>query len=777
MKNNINFTNEPPPLPPPSQYNDIKNSDEDDIGKRTIKKRRNSTQGGNVVSIPMATTPQKLFNANRYETKRNQNSTTTSRLKKKNNNTFYSSSDDDNFKVVLNNFRKRKQQLQQKLSDEGEEEDKDDEDVYFNSSKGEEEEEYGDDEEASNEEEEEDEQDFGIKADINFTLNNLSNQFNDDLDIYQYSDESENMTELMELRLQEREDWTDDDNDQLKNNNTNSLAIVSHNNNNSVPNNKKKKKKVILKKPTSSLLNNEEEEENYERDEMSDGDGYVQVEDNDDEDIYDNEVDYGSDDDVEQLSKQQVIESDDQDDQDFIRKTTQSSSSSKPPVIYKKKTLEEIRQMREQKKSSVTEKQRKLLEEEERIRLELEKEEKERERQYSIFINARNNLHISRIPENLPGREKEKAVISNFIESKLLTNDSGGCLYIAGMPGTGKTTTVKEVIRNLQAKKKLKEIPPFQYYEINGMELNDPHNLYSVLYRKMYKKKKARITPQNALHHLHKIFNSKSRVKPFRVLLVDEFDQLVTKRQTVIYNLFEWPNKPISRLIIIAIANTMNLPDTLLPRVQSRMGLQRVSFSSYNVSQLETIVKSRLKGLEAFDQDAIQICAMRVSAVSGDARRALEICRRAATLADFEHKKLLEQQPNALPGKVTASHIEKVLDLFSTPIVFTIKNCSFYEKIFLFSFYKEQKQSGQFEIQYGKICDQLKTLCRIHQLQTPNRSQLAQICGNLGGFRLLLVKDALIGDYEQLMKLNFSLEDLLLAFSQDPQLEKFLANQ
>jgi len=42
---------------------------------------------------------------------------------------------------------------------------------------------------------------------------------------------------------------------------------------------------------------------------------------------------------------------------------------------------------------------------------------------------------------------------------------------------------------------------------------------------------------------------------------------------------------------------------------------------------------SRLSGLSVFDKDAIQLVARKVASLSGDARRALDICRRAAELA------------------------------------------------------------------------------------------------------------------------------------------------
>ena len=44
----------------------------------------------------------------------------------------------------------------------------------------------------------------------------------------------------------------------------------------------------------------------------------------------------------------------------------------------------------------------------------------------------------------------------------------------------------------------------------------------------------------------------------------------------VLYNLFEWPMRKGSRLAVIGVANTMDLPERLLPRIASRLGSRLV---------------------------------------------------------------------------------------------------------------------------------------------------------------------------------------------------------
>ena len=45
------------------------------------------------------------------------------------------------------------------------------------------------------------------------------------------------------------------------------------------------------------------------------------------------------------------------------------------------------------------------------------------------------------------------------------------CMYISGVPGTGKTATVHEVLRSIQEDE---DLPEFTFVEINGMKLTEP---------------------------------------------------------------------------------------------------------------------------------------------------------------------------------------------------------------------------------------------------------------------------------------------------------------
>jgi origin recognition complex subunit 1 len=84
------------------------------------------------------------------------------------------------------------------------------------------------------------------------------------------------------------------------------------------------------------------------------------------------------------------------------------------------------------------------------------------------------------------------------------------------------------------------------------------------------------------------------------VVLLDEIDYLVTDKQSVLYNFFDWPKRAAEldhgrRLVVIGISNTLNLTEQLLPSVRSRVGSERCTFKAYNLADTINILNSKIR--------------------------------------------------------------------------------------------------------------------------------------------------------------------------------------
>ena len=80
--------------------------------------------------------------------------------------------------------------------------------------------------------------------------------------------------------------------------------------------------------------------------------------------------------------------------------------------------------------------------------------------------------------------------------------------------------------------------------------------------------------------------NEKVTINKLRILVIDEVDYLRNRDEDVLYNIFDWTQKKKSHLIIISICNTMDFPELLSAKVNSRMGNQRLVFKPYSSLQI-----------------------------------------------------------------------------------------------------------------------------------------------------------------------------------------------
>ncbi|CAO3623222.1 unnamed protein product [Mucor hiemalis] len=364
--------------------------------------------------------------------------------------------------------------------------------------------------------------------------------------------------------------------------------------------------------------------------------------------------------------------------------------------------------------------------------------------------------------------------IMGYIESAI-HEATGTCVYISGVPGTGKTATVLEVIRHLQQQAEDKTIPPFDFVEINGMKLTDPNQAYSILWDCMDRSnndgKQRRYTAAHALQLLEQKFSKQSEDQRTTVVLMDELDLLVTKKQTVMYNFFDWPSRPLSKLIVVAVANTMDLPERIMSnKIASRMGLTRINFQPYKYDQLYQIVQSRLEGIDAFVKEAVEFAARKVSAVSGDARRALDICRRAVEIVEAR-----SAEDVALKHVTIAIVDQAIKEMFTSPSVSFISSCSLHQKIFLVACMQRSRAIGLAEIEFGDVAHYHIQTCKWHNIEPPNTSDLMRVCESLSQTRALLMEGGRM-DICMRLSLNLIEEDIVMACKADKFINRLLQN-
>uniref|UniRef100_A0A8P4K8J3 Cell division control protein n=1 Tax=Dicentrarchus labrax TaxID=13489 RepID=A0A8P4K8J3_DICLA len=336
-------------------------------------------------------------------------------------------------------------------------------------------------------------------------------------------------------------------------------------------------------------------------------------------------------------------------------------------------------------------------------------------RLFSRFQDVKQALHTA-VPERLLSRETERASIRSFLEDKVLQRLPGS-LYISGAPGTGKTACFNCVLQEMKA-----ELSSVQTVVVNCMSLRSSHAIFPLLADKL------------------------------RALLVlDEMDQLDSKSQDVLYTIFEWPYLPKSRLCLVGIANALDLTDRILPRLQARPHCRPLllNFPPYSRQELAAIVQDRLASASAegiMDASAVQFCARKVSAVSGDARKALDICRYEINGQMSESVKLKVTSRVSLPqvarvlsevyGDRMASQCGGGSDGESFPLQQKLLVCCLLLLI---------RNGKSKEIVLGKLHEVYSRLCAQRQVSAVGQGECLSLCSLLesrGIFALKKAKEA-----------------------------------
>ena len=264
--------------------------------------------------------------------------------------------------------------------------------------------------------------------------------------------------------------------------------------------------------------------------------------------------------------------------------------------------------------------------------------------------------------------------------------------------------------------------------------------------------------------------------RPVTVVLLDEIDYLVTNKQSVLYNFFEWPRRSATntsgaRLVVIGISNTINLPERLKPAVQSRLGRERCIFKAYNVEETCNILKARLIGSDGarnvssvFDADALTFAARKTAVMSGDIRKAFQICKSAAeTILSMMEEEVGSSQSGAMPplrrsggassALTSASKIVRIpdiqraaRDMFNSIINRAISTATSFEALLIVSVASLQKHTGRekggFDVQeiLTKMKGVAESLGDRQYLPPPTFSELLGILNRLGEARVITLQ-------------------------------------
>jgi len=121
-------------------------------------------------------------------------------------------------------------------------------------------------------------------------------------------------------------------------------------------------------------------------------------------------------------------------------------------------------------------------------------------------------------------------------------------------------------------------------------------------------------------------------------------------------------------------------------KLQSRLGGERCHFKSYTVDETIAILKTRLDGdaSQVFDEDAIKFASRKTGNLSGDIRKAFQMCKVAAQIALDDYTSGRRPVVEGTHPKVKISDVQRgSRDMYTSIIQKAISCSSSYEALVL----------------------------------------------------------------------------------------------
>ncbi|NIA09886.1 MAG: ORC1-type DNA replication protein [Nitrospiraceae bacterium] len=398
----------------------------------------------------------------------------------------------------------------------------------------------------------------------------------------------------------------------------------------------------------------------------------------------------------------------------------------------------------------------------------------------NIFIN-KEVLRPSYVPDILPHRKKNIEELASVLVPAL-RGETPSNVFIYGKTGTGKTAVTRYVGKQLSLKGS--EMGRATYFIYINCEIVDTQ--YRVL--------------QNIANHFiedwseripftgwptdevySKLVKRIDNTGGVVIIVLDEVDKL--KGDEVLYNLSRMNNDlKVARTSIIGISNDLKFTEFLDPRVKSSLGEENMIFSPYTADQLEDILGERAKVAfkeNACDGSVIPLCSALAAQEHGDARRALDLLRVSAEIADRSGgNMILEKHVRTAVNKIEIDRVKEVIHTLPAQSKLVLKAAVIGNQIFdtppntgdVYNVYKQLcSRAGMDTLTQRRIADLISELdmlgiitARIISKGRYGRTKEIQVATPMDKIEEILSRDDIIPSVPDVRDLKLKIQSRLL---------------
>lgn len=386
-----------------------------------------------------------------------------------------------------------------------------------------------------------------------------------------------------------------------------------------------------------------------------------------------------------------------------------------------------------------------------------------------IFTN-REAMRPSYMPEILPHREYEIDNLASVMVPAL-RGETPSNVFMYGKTGTGKTAVTKFVGKKL-LKKGEETGKKVNFIYINCEVVDTQYRLLQNIANHFIDEWSERIPftgwpTDEVFTKLKHMIEKKGGVT---VIILDEVDKL--KGDEALYNLSRI-NSDLnnSKVSIAGISNDLKFTEFLDPRVKSSLGEENMVFPPYDAGELQDILNQRVKIAlkpESVDDEVVPLCSALAAQEHGDARRALDLLRMSAEIAERKGapritKKYVRQAQNKI-------EIDRIIE-----VVRTLPTQSKLILLAILLQEKNNKNNGSAgAITTGEVYELYKDLCKKTRSDPLTQRRVADLISELDMLGIITARVISKGRYGRTreIKTSSSSGDLINILKQDDIFEE-----
>lgn len=298
-------------------------------------------------------------------------------------------------------------------------------------------------------------------------------------------------------------------------------------------------------------------------------------------------------------------------------------------------------------------------------------------------------------------------------------------IVIFGKTGTGKTASVKFLGKEIQ--KADSELNRVTFIYMNCEVVDTQYGVLQNIGNRFISDFDERIpftgwSTERVYNILSEKIDEDSKVA---IIVLDEIDKLVYKSgDDVLYHLSKINDDlKNAKVSLIGISNDLKFTEFLDPRVRSRLGEEKMVFPPYNAEQLKDILHQRAElafFVGAVDAGVIPLCAALAAQEHGDARRALDLLRVAAEIAE-----------RGSDQKVTEAHVYKAKNKIELDCVTeTIRTLPAQSKLVLYAIIINEER-GTNRQTTGEVYQTYKDLARMVGMSVITQRRVTDLISEL----------------------------------------------